>query len=94
MSGQAPDVSSQTSQTLESDEVTCSSGKGRWLWAGIVVVAMVAVAFLAWRDLKRHCASGEDRLWGCIDVPPPIRVIIAKKEECRDDDDPYFTPID
>ena len=87
-----------SSQTSECDDnVACSSGgRSMWVLAGLAVVAMVAVA-LAWRDLKRHCASDEDMLWGCFRVPPKIRLLIVPGQPApsrQEIGDPYFTLID
>ena len=54
---------------------------------------------LIWRELKLHCASQEDLLWGCIKVPLAIRLNIAPGDEARrivcqpGEEDPYFTPL-
>ena len=82
------------SQSSECDERGCPSRGGRtWFLIGLALVAVVAIA-LAWREVKRHCASGEERLWGCIKVPLAIRTTLTPgSTETERDADPYFTPL-
>ena len=88
---------SQTSQTGDSDATSLPPRGGSsippWLLAAVAVAVVVALA-LAWGELKRHCASGEERLWGYIRVPHGLRSMIAPaKPEAAVVEDPYFTPI-
>lgn len=99
--GYAPLDSS--SHTSECGETTCppttTTGRTTWFLVGLAVVAAVTLALL-WRELRRHCASGEERLWGCIRVPPAVRVMMmtpkmaAQPLTASRDRDPYFTPIE
>lgn len=97
--GYAPLDSS--SHTSECGETNCPTATGRktttWFLIGLAVVATVTLALL-WRELRRHCASGETRLWGCIRVPPAVRVMLTPKMTqsmpALCDTDPYFTPLD
>ena len=65
-------------QVSESGETLVAGGEpgcGKvWLWVMLALTVAVSLALL-WRELKRHCASEEERLWGLIEVPVAIRIM-------------------